>query len=62
MNKADNRLDNLREASISQNNANAKPLSEHGFKGASFHRQSGKWVEPRIYAGLWFVQNEPVKE
>jgi len=23
--------------------------------------QSGKWVEPRIYAGLWFVQNAAVK-
>lgn len=23
--------------------------------------RSGKWVEPRIYAGLWFVQNAAVK-
>ncbi len=23
--------------------------------------QSGKWIEPRVYAGLWFVQNETGK-
>ena len=33
------------------------PLAEIG-EWLAAQSRSGKWVEPRVYAGLWFVQNE----
>ncbi len=43
--KADNRIENLREATHSQNLANSKRCRRNssGFKGASFDPTSGRW-------------------
>lgn len=43
--RTDNRFSNLREATNSQNQANAKRPSHNtsGFKGVSFNKASGKW-------------------
>ena len=45
-NKLDNRKQNLRFATNSQNQANAKIRSTNksGFRGVSFHNWSGKWI------------------
>lgn len=42
---SNNRISNLREATSSQNGANSRiPVNnKSGFKGVSFHSQSGKW-------------------
>lgn len=40
--KADNRIDNLREATTSQNEAN-KPTQSNHLKGIAFHRGARKW-------------------
>lgn len=42
----DNRIENLRAATISENNANMDLRSDNksGFKGVSFHKSSSKWV------------------
>jgi len=44
--KLDNRIENLREASISQNGFNAKIPKNNtsGVKGVSWHKQSNKWL------------------
>ena len=41
-NPDDNRLDNLRECSTAENNRNRRPRLGR-LKGASYHRQSGRW-------------------
>lgn len=43
---ADNRWENLREATYSQNNANRglTARNKSGFKGVSWHSQNNKWV------------------
>ena len=43
---ADNRLSNLRPATVRQNQFNAKRRVDNksGFKGVSFHRATGKWA------------------
>jgi hypothetical protein len=45
LDKADNRLCNLRHATRSQNQANtlAQANNKSGLKGASFHKPIGKW-------------------
>lgn len=45
-NGLDNRRGNLRPASPSQNNANARvrPGTSSGFKGVTWHGSSGKWL------------------
>lgn len=44
-NKADNRWDNLREATDSQNQANTGPQKNNsvGLKGVTFDKQTGRW-------------------
>ena len=44
--KTDNRFENLREATKSQNgmNTNIRCTNTSGFKGVSYHKASGKWV------------------
>jgi len=44
-NPGDNRIVNLRLATVSQNLANARRRKDNssGYKGVTFHRQSGKW-------------------
>lgn len=44
-NRANNKLSNLREATQSQNCANAKLRSNNtsGFKGVYYHPKTGKW-------------------
>ena len=44
--KSNNRISNLREATPLQNNWNVgrNRRNTSGYKGVSFHRQSGKWV------------------
>lgn len=46
LNRADNRIENLRLASSTQNKANtrARSTNKAGLKGASFHRMTGKWA------------------
>lgn len=43
--RSDNRIINLREATLSQNAMNRIKAANNtsGYKGASFHKQSGKW-------------------
>lgn len=50
--RCDNRWDNLRTATHSQNGMNRGPQKNNtsGYKGVYFHRQSGKWCA-RIKAG-----------
>lgn len=45
MNKTDNQIENLREATHSQNQCNKLARSDNtsGFKGVSWHKQSKKW-------------------
>lgn len=44
--RTDNRIENLRAVTLSENNANMDMRSDNksGFKGVSFHKGSGKWV------------------
>jgi HNH endonuclease/AP2 domain len=51
--KADNRLCNLREASMSQNKANICKHANNasGFKGVSWHRRSRKWAVQIMISG-----------
>ncbi len=45
-NTLDNRRSNLRIATRSQNNCNSRKRRNNssGYKGVSFHKQSGKWI------------------
>jgi hypothetical protein len=43
-NRMNNRIENLREATSSQNNQNRKATSSSGLKGVVWHKQSKKWV------------------
>jgi hypothetical protein len=43
-NRMNNRIENLREATSSQNNQNRKATSSSGVKGVVWHKQSKKWV------------------
>ena len=43
-NRMNNRIENLREATSSQNNQNRKATSLSGIKGVFWHKQSRKWV------------------
>ena len=43
-NRMNNRIENLREATSSQNNQNRKATSSSGIKGVVWHKQSKKWV------------------
>lgn len=43
-NRTNNRIENLREATSSQNNQNRKPTGSSGIKGVVWHKQSKKWV------------------
>lgn len=43
-NPSDNRLDNLRAATQSQNNANTNPRGKSGRKGVHFESRTKKWV------------------
>ena len=42
--RSDNRIENLRQATASQNNQNRKTTSSSGIKGVHWHKQSRKWV------------------
>ena len=42
--RSDNRIENLRQATASQNGQNRKATSHSGFKGVHWHKQSSKWV------------------
>lgn len=44
--RTDNRIENLRAVTLSENNANMDMRSDNrsGFKGVSFHKGSNKWV------------------
>jgi hypothetical protein len=46
LDRADNRPENLREASVTQNNRNRGRQSNNtsGYKGVSFHRPTGRWT------------------
>lgn len=64
--KDNNRIENLRVATRSQNNANSRRRSDNtsGLKGASFHRHSGKWratikgVDRYVHLGLFLTAEE----
>lgn len=52
-NRTDNRIDNLRLATVAQNgwNRKAQRSSTSGFKGVTFHRKSGRWQAAIRYQG-----------
>lgn len=61
-NKADNRFENLRQATRSQNHHNKGPMpfNTSGYKGVTFHKGAGKWMArvadvdgSQIYLGLF---------
>lgn len=62
--RTDNRWENLREATRSQNNANRRASSTHGFKGATFNRRQGRWMAQtkvngkRVYLGYYDTPEE----
>jgi len=43
-NRINNKIENLRDATSSQNNQNRKTTSSSGIKGVVWHKQSKKWV------------------
>ena len=43
-NRMNNKIENLRAATSSQNNQNRKAISSSGIKGVVWHKQSNKWV------------------
>jgi hypothetical protein len=43
-NPANNKIENLREATSAQNNQNRKVTNSSGIKGVVWHKQSKKWV------------------
>ena len=43
-NRMNNKIENLRDATSSQNNQNRKATSSSGIKGVVWHKQSKKWV------------------
>lgn len=43
-NRINNKIENLRDATSSQNNQNRKATSSSGIKGVVWHKQSKKWV------------------
>ena len=43
-NRMNNKIENLREATSSQNNQNRKATSLSGVKGVVWHKQSKKWI------------------
>ncbi len=43
-NRMNNKIENLRAATSSQNNQNRKATSSSGIKGVVWHKQSKKWV------------------
>ena len=43
LNKSDNRITNLREATNGQNCANRRAFGVSGIKGACLHKKSGRW-------------------
>lgn len=51
--KSDNRIDNLRAATRSQNNRNSKVsrLSRHGIKGARWDAKGKRWVASAAHLG-----------
>lgn len=60
---ADNRIENLRECTKSQNQANRAPIGATGLKGVTFHRASGKFqakVAGR-YLGLFSTAHEAAR-
>ena len=52
-NRSDNRIENLRAASVSENSMNAKKRSDNtsGIKGVSLDKRSGKWLARCTVAG-----------
>lgn len=68
-NPSDNRIANLRLAEVSQNLANARRYKNNtsGYKGVTYHRQSGKWravlcVYGKIYSlGLYLNKDDAAK-
>lgn len=69
LNKVDNRIDNLREATRTQNYANrpALRISASGVKGVSWHKKTGKWVAQisashrKYHLGLFETKGEAAK-
>ena len=43
-NRSDNRIENLRAATSSQNSQNRKATGKSGIKGVHWHKQSKKWI------------------
>lgn len=56
--KSDNRIDNLRLCTISQNMQN-REYSKSGMRGAVFHKSTGKWqASLRVHLGTFATQEE----
>lgn len=62
--RLDNRWENLREATRSQNNANRPGGRPHGLKGAFFYKARGRWMSKidvnrkQIYLGYYDTAEE----
>jgi len=63
---ADNRIENLRDATVAQNMANSKKprTNTSGYKGVQWHKAAGKWVasikvgDKNVYLGLFDTAEE----
>lgn len=49
--RRDNRWENLRAATRSQNNANRVTTASHGFKGATYNKRQGRWAAQTKFKG-----------
>jgi hypothetical protein len=64
--KTDNRIANLRDVTDSQNHMNTKAPSSNtsGYKGVTFHKETGKWMAHAMlngkssYGGLHHTKEE----
>lgn len=67
--RSDNRLENLRIATVTQNNQNTtkRSFGKSKYKGVSWHKQCGKWRseltvdKKRIHIGLFELEEEAAK-
>lgn len=65
--RRDNHIENLRQATPSQNSQNRKATSKSGFKGVHWHKQSSKWIasicinKKNVHLGSFVTKEDAAK-